>query len=126
MNIPYHLKFVILVFAALSLSTGCGDDGAVEPDDDDHKDTGCIEYGDYMHWVSLTDTPGHAYAVAAAGDTVVVADAERGIQVIDASNPQNPVIIGSENTLLQEAKKLDKNNMLGEQIKMMQQQLKRI
>jgi tetratricopeptide (TPR) repeat protein len=29
-------------------------------------------------------------------------------------------------TLLQEAKKLDKNNMLGEQIKMMQQQLKRI
>lgn len=28
--------------------------------------------------------------------------------------------------LLQEAKKLDKNNMLGEQIKMMQQQLKRI
>jgi tetratricopeptide (TPR) repeat protein len=29
-------------------------------------------------------------------------------------------------TLLQEAKKLDKNNMLGEQIKMMQQQLKKI
>jgi len=29
-------------------------------------------------------------------------------------------------TLLQEAKKLDKNNMLGDQIKMMQQQLKRI
>jgi tetratricopeptide (TPR) repeat protein len=29
-------------------------------------------------------------------------------------------------TLLQEAKKLDKNNMLGEQIKMMQQQMKRI
>ena len=29
-------------------------------------------------------------------------------------------------TLLQEAKKLDKNNMLGEQIKLMQQQLKRI
>lgn len=29
-------------------------------------------------------------------------------------------------TLLQEAKKLDKNNMLSEQIKMMQQQLKRI
>ena len=29
-------------------------------------------------------------------------------------------------TLLKEAKKLDKNNMLGEQIKMMQQQLKRI
>ena len=29
-------------------------------------------------------------------------------------------------TLLQEAKKLDKNNMLGDQIKMMQQQLKKI
>ena len=29
-------------------------------------------------------------------------------------------------TLLQEARKLDKNNMLGDQIKMMQQQLKRI
>ena len=29
-------------------------------------------------------------------------------------------------TLLQEAKKLDKNNMLGEQIRMMQQQLKKI
>ena len=29
-------------------------------------------------------------------------------------------------TLLQEAKKLDKNNMLGEQIKMMQQQMKKI
>ena len=29
-------------------------------------------------------------------------------------------------TLLQDAKKLDKNNMLGDQIKMMQQQLKRI
>ena len=29
-------------------------------------------------------------------------------------------------TLLQEAKKLDKNNMLGEQIKMLQQQMKRI
>ena len=29
-------------------------------------------------------------------------------------------------TLLSEAKKLDKNNMLNEQIRMMQQQLKRI
>ena len=47
------------------------------------------------------DTPGFARAVDIEGTTAYVADFESGIQVIDISSPQNPVIVGTIATLAQ-------------------------
>jgi hypothetical protein len=41
------------------------------------------------------DTPGYALGVAVAGDLAFVADEGSGLQVIDISDPTNPVLTGS-------------------------------
>ncbi len=44
------------------------------------------------------DTPGIAVGVAVSGDVAYVADFDSGLQVIDVSDPGNPVILGSVDT----------------------------
>ncbi|MFH1843494.1 MAG: hypothetical protein ABIF77_09845, partial [bacterium] len=58
----------------------------------------CIDYGDYVHWVGGVDTPGDAYGVAVQGDFAYVGDEESGLQVIDISTPESPLIVGSVDT----------------------------
>jgi len=61
------------------------------------ENTRVFMYMDRM--LSSVDTPGKARRVALAGDIAFVADAYRGLQIVDVSDPRNPVIIGSVNTL---------------------------
>jgi len=58
----------------------------------------CIDYEDYLHWVTSVDTPGFARGVAVSGAYAYVADDDCGLQVIDISNPQSPQIVGSVDT----------------------------
>ncbi len=62
----------------------------------------CIDYGDYLHWVSGVDTPGGGWGVgvgvAISGTHTYVADGDSGLQVIDITNPQSPQIMGSVDT----------------------------
>ena len=44
------------------------------------------------------DTPGLAFGVAVSGAVAYVADFESGLQVIDVSDPANPVILGFVDT----------------------------
>ena len=55
---------------------------------------GCIDYGDYLHWIGSVDTWGEATRVAVAGSYAYVADGGLGLQVIDVSNPALPTIVG--------------------------------
>lgn len=54
----------------------------------------CIDYGDYIHWVSGFTPPDYAQVVVAAGDYAYVA-CQRSLQVLDISDPASPSIVGS-------------------------------
>jgi len=58
----------------------------------------CIDYGDYLHWVGRVQTPGYAYGVAVVENHSYVADGSSGLQVLDITNPESPVIVGSVRT----------------------------
>ncbi len=55
----------------------------------------CIDYNDYPHEVGWLRTPSFAYGVAVSGDHAYVANGPAGFQVIDISDPEVPVIVGS-------------------------------
>ena len=44
------------------------------------------------------DTPGEAFGVTGTGDMIYVADWEKGLQMIDVSDPETPVIAGNFDT----------------------------
>jgi len=50
----------------------------------------CIDYDDYLHWLSRADTPGYAHTVAISGAYAYVADHEGGLQIVDISDPASP------------------------------------
>jgi hypothetical protein len=53
----------------------------------------------YKSIIGGLDTPSFADAVAVSGDYAYVADKRYGLQVVDISDPANPVIIGAVDTL---------------------------
>ena len=57
-----------------------------------------LSLGAVYHKLGDYDTPGHAYSVTVINMTAYVADWDGGLQIIDVSNPQNPVLLGSYNT----------------------------
>ena len=56
----------------------------------------CIDYSQYMHWVTSQDIEGTCNAVAIAGHHAYVAclDPEAALQVLDLSAPEDPQIVG--------------------------------
>ncbi|MFQ6104951.1 MAG: T9SS type A sorting domain-containing protein [Candidatus Glassbacteria bacterium] len=58
----------------------------------------CIYYEDYIHLVDGIDVPGDARGVAVSGGYAYVADYGSGLQVVDITNPQSPVIVVSVDT----------------------------
>ena len=48
--------------------------------------------------IGSMDTPGNAWGVTVVDQTAYVADEDSGLQLVDVSNPQNPVAIGSVDT----------------------------
>jgi hypothetical protein len=61
----------------------------------EHAAAECVDYGSTLRWVASVATARPALRVAAAGDLLLVANDYAGLQVIDASNPEAPRIIGS-------------------------------
>jgi hypothetical protein len=45
------------------------------------------------------DTPGYAMAVAVSADYAYIADADRGLQVVDVADPSSPQIVGALETI---------------------------
>ncbi len=45
--------------------------------------------------IGALDTPGRALAIAVAGEYAYVADGEEGVQIVDVTEPQNPLWIGT-------------------------------
>jgi len=43
-------------------------------------------------WISMIDTPGHAYGLCVSGDHLFVADGTWGLLIIDISNPASPQV----------------------------------
>ena len=59
----------------------------------------CIDYyGDYLHLAGSVDTPGSARCVAVQGDYAYVAATTSGLQVVDITTPELPVIVGGVDT----------------------------
>jgi len=58
----------------------------------------CIDYGEYLHCVGAVDTPGAADGVAVAATYAYLADGDSGLQVVDISEPESPVIVGEVDT----------------------------
>ena len=52
----------------------------------------CIDYGEYLHWIGGAGTPGAAFGVAVSGGYAYVASWDSGLQVVDVSDPDSPVI----------------------------------
>ena len=57
-----------------------------------------LDTGNRRQVIGSVDTVGSAMGVALQGQTAYVADASDGLQVVDMSDPKNPVIIGSMDT----------------------------
>ena len=55
----------------------------------------CIDYGDYLHWTGMVDTPPALppHGVAVSGNYAYVADGF-GLQVVDISMPDSPALVG--------------------------------
>jgi len=58
----------------------------------------CLDYGSYLHWMVEMETPGSVMGVAIAGDYAFLSDGMSGLQVVDISDPDSPVIVGSADT----------------------------
>jgi hypothetical protein len=58
----------------------------------------CTNYNQYLHAVGSVATPGAGVAVVASGKLAFVADGTAGLQVIDISAPELPIIVGSVDT----------------------------
>lgn len=54
----------------------------------------CVDYGRFMHWLGGGPAPGYAADVDVAGDVAVLACTTGGLQVMDVSDPESPVLIG--------------------------------
>jgi len=58
-------------------------------------DNDCLDYGDYLRIAGHVETPGRAFDVAWDGSHAFVADEEGGLQVLDVSDSDAPIIVGS-------------------------------
>ena len=58
----------------------------------------CLDYGSYLHWLVEMETPGSVMGVAIAGDYACLSDGLAGLQVVDISDPDSPIIVGSVDT----------------------------
>ena len=58
----------------------------------------CIDYSDYLHWRASVDTPGVENSVAVYGDHAFVAAGAAGLQVVDITDPNAPLIVGHVDT----------------------------
>ena len=63
-----------------------------------NADAQCIDYSDYLHWLATVDTPGQENSVAVNGNHAYVAAGEAGLQVLDITNPDVPLIVGYVDT----------------------------
>lgn len=55
----------------------------------------CTNYPNYLHWVGELQVGGHATAVAATGNTALIANDTGGLRVVDVSEPTMPREVGS-------------------------------
>lgn len=55
----------------------------------------CLDYEGFIHLVTSLDTGGHPEDVAVSGELIIVADGTGGLDIIDGSDPVNPVILSS-------------------------------
>jgi hypothetical protein len=98
----------ILVFLALS-SNFARETSHVRADDrcygsGDPQREECVEYDDFLHWKGFVHTPGGAVRIAISGDYAYALDENNirgsaGLRVIDIANFDEPVLIGSLDTL---------------------------
>jgi len=62
-------------------------------------DADCIDYTNYLHWVSTVALPGfYGQKVAVYGSRAYVAARTAGLQVFDLTDPDLPVLVGSVDT----------------------------
>jgi len=54
---------------------------------------GCIDYGDYMHLAGRVDNLRHARSITAFGNCVYVASGQSGLQTIDVTIPEQPLLV---------------------------------
>lgn len=80
---------------AANLAVGLGFLGVMLPAAISYGD--CIDYGEYLHCVGATGTPGACYAVAVSGDYAYATQVHisPGLVVIDVADPQHPRVRGS-------------------------------
>ncbi len=83
MNIPLSGKS-FGVFLAICVLVGFCSDAPAQT---------CTDYSTLMHWITSSDTPGTALAVAAKDDHLFVADGAAGLQVINVVDPDFPVTV---------------------------------
>ena len=57
-----------------------------------------LDTGNTRHIIGSVDTPGEAETIVVVGQTAYVADGVEGLQIIDVSEPSNPIITGSVDT----------------------------
>jgi len=91
-------RFSALLAMALTLSamlSACSDDTSVGTGPPDpFNERSCFEFTDYLHTVSLVETPGWALAVDIADGLAYVADANNGLQIVDYRIPSAPIFRG--------------------------------
>jgi hypothetical protein len=55
----------------------------------------CLDYEQFIHWLSTWSTPGTAADVEAAGGYAYIAGGPSGLSILDIGDPENPTIAGS-------------------------------
>jgi hypothetical protein len=83
------------LFVLLACSVGCSDDHPTKPSPHPAR---CIDYDNYLRWITTVDTPGEASGVAVSGTYAYVADSDAGLSVIDIADPLNPQVVGNVTT----------------------------
>jgi hypothetical protein len=85
-NAMHRKTAIVLILAGLFLFPS-------RPFADGSTATGCIDYGNYMHWVGGVRTPGDAVAVAVEGRFAYVLNRKHSLQIVDLTVPEHPVIV---------------------------------
>ena len=55
----------------------------------------CVNYEDFAHWTAMVSGLGETYDVAISGDYAYVIVGSQDLRVVDISNPERPVLVGS-------------------------------
>jgi hypothetical protein len=73
----------------------CSDGGPVDSSRGrTFKEMSCFDFSDYLHTVSLVETPGWASAVVMDGPLAYIADGNNGLEIVDFDDPSVPLLRG--------------------------------